>query len=75
MKYEEAIQKSLTVKWKIDTCSEGERCWCRVIKCDPPIMYKEREDSDEEEYWPVRAGEVGRDTVEHIVKIHNEAIK
>ena len=29
-------------------------------------MYKQNEDSDEDEYWPVRAGEVGRDTVEHI---------
>ena len=75
MDYTEAIQKSLTVKWVVDTCSQGEQCWCRIIRCEEPLMYKEREDSDEEEYCPVRAGEVGRDTVEHIVKLHNESIK
>jgi len=41
MNYGEAIDKSLTVKWKVDTCQQGEECWCRVIKCDPPLMYIE----------------------------------
>ena len=75
MNYEEAIHKSLTVKWKVDTCPQGEICWCRVIRCEEPLMYKEREDSDEDEYYPIKAGEVNKETVEHIVKIHNEAIK
>jgi hypothetical protein len=75
MTYAEAIQKSLTVKWKVDTCDQGEECWCRIVKCEEPLMYKEREDSDEDEYWPIRAGEVGKETVEHIVKLHNKSIK
>ena len=37
-------------------------------------MYKENADSDEEEYWPIRSGEVGKDTVEHIVSIHNNVL-
>jgi len=69
MTYTEAIKKSFTVKWKVDTCPQGEQCWCRIIRCEEPLMYE-----DEDEYWPIRAGEVEKDTVEHIVKLHNEAI-
>lgn len=29
--YEEARDYSLTIPWKIGTCSSGESCWCRVI--------------------------------------------
>ena len=74
MTYVEAIKKSLTTKWIIGTCSQGEECWCRTVKCDPPVMFKEREDSDEEEYYPIRAGEVGKETVEHIVNLHNNSL-
>jgi hypothetical protein len=35
-------------------------------------MYKENEDSDEEEYWPVHSGELGKDTAEHFVEVHNK---
>jgi hypothetical protein len=40
MTYQEAINKSLTLKWKVGTCSQGEECWCRTITCDPPLMYE-----------------------------------
>jgi len=72
MNYQEAIEKSLTVKWKVDTCHEGERCWCRVIRGEEPILYKELDDSDEEEYYIVGSGELNKETVEHIVSLHNE---
>jgi hypothetical protein len=75
MNYEEAIKESLKVKWVVGPCPTGEECWCRVVKCDPPVMYREREeDEDEEEYWPIRSGEVGKETVEHIVEAHNKLI-
>lgn len=71
MKYEEANKKSLTVKWKVDTCNQGEKCWCRVIKCDPPIIFKEKKNFQGDEYYPVRSGELDKDTAEHIVEVHN----
>ena len=74
MTYQEAIQKSLTVKWKVGTCDEGERCWCRTIVCEQPIMFKESEEDDEDEYWVVAPGDLNKETVEHIVKLHNESI-
>jgi hypothetical protein len=72
MNYEQAIEKSLTEKWKIGVCSQGEECWCRVIRCEPPLMFREREDSDSEEYYVVRSGELNKSTAEHIVKLQNE---
>jgi len=76
MNYEDAIEESLKRKWVVGTCSQGESCWCRIIKCDPPLMYVEFDSyDDEEEYWVVRSGELNKTTVEHIVKIHNESLK
>ena len=70
MTYQEAIEKSLTVKWEIGTCQQGEQCWCRTIKPVEPILF---EDGDtEEEYYVVRSGELNKETVEHLVKLHNE---
>jgi hypothetical protein len=75
MNYQEAIDKSLTVKWKVDTCIQGEKCWCRVIKCKEPIFFKEDADSDNEEYYVVESGQLDKKTVEHIIKVHNETFK
>ena len=72
MNYQEAIEKSLTVKWKVDTCSQGEQCWCRVIKCEEPIFFKENDGSDDEEYYVVGSGGIGKETVEHFVSLHNK---
>ncbi|MDC0008902.1 hypothetical protein OAE73_00915 [bacterium] len=72
MKYQEAIEKSLNVKWKVDVCSQGEQCWCRVIKCEEPIFFKENDDSDDEEYYVVNSGELNKETVEHFVSLHNK---
>ena len=78
MNYQEAIEKSLTVKWKVDTCGQGEQCWCRVIKCEEPIFFKENDeaydDSDAEEFYVSKSGELLKEIVEHIVNIHNETI-
>lgn len=74
MDYQEAISKSLTSKWKVDTCGQGEQCWCRIVRCVEPIMFKEKEDLDEEEYYIVGSGKLNKEIVEHIVKIHNQII-
>ena len=72
MNYQEAIEKSLTVKWKVDTCGHGIQCWCRVVKCEEPIFFKENDDSDDEEYYVVNSGRLNKETVEHFVSLHNE---
>lgn len=74
MTYEEAIEKAVYVKWKIDTCDQGEQCWCRIIKCEEPMMYKEHEGDYEQEYYVVGPGQVHKETIGHIVVIHNEKI-
>ena len=70
MTYQEAIDKSLTVKWKVGTCGQGTQCWCRTITCDPPLMY---DDGDEQyPFFVVSTGEVMAEIVEHIVELHNK---
>lgn len=74
MTYEEARKKALSVKWKIGTCSEGEKCWCRVIKCEEPMLYKEQGFKEPIEYHVASAGELDKETAEHIVMLHNEKL-
>ena len=73
MTYQEAIEKSFTVKWKTGTCSQGEKCWCRTVEPLEPILF---EDGDTlTEYYVVRSGEMLKETAEHFVKLHNETLK
>jgi hypothetical protein len=72
MNYNEVIQKSLEVRWMVGMCQDGKSCWCRTIRAETPLLFKENRHGDEDEYWIVRPGELNRETVEHIVKIHNE---
>lgn len=69
MTYQEAIAKSLTVRWKLGTCEQGEKCWCRSVRCETPIMF------DEEELWVVAVGRINKETAEHIVMLHNREIE
>lgn len=72
MTYQEAIEKSFTVKWEIGTCSQGEECWCRTIKPVGPIIYK---DGDiDAEYYVVGSAELLKETAEYFVKLHNKNI-
>ena len=75
LNYQQAIEESLKRRWKIGTCSQGEECWCRMIKCEDPLMFSESDDSEEEEYHVVRSGELNRETVEHLVRIHNQQVE
>lgn len=72
MTYQEAIEKSLTVKWEIGICSQGEECWCRTIKPVDPILFQDGE--DHQEYYVARSGEMNKETAEHFVKLHNEKV-
>ena len=75
LNYTEAIQESLKRKWIVGTCSQGEVCWCRTITCEEPLMYQEYKDIEPEEFSVVGQGDLGKDIVEHIVKLHNESLK
>ncbi len=73
MTYQEAEEKSFTVEWKLDTCSQGESCWCRVVKPVEPILYMDGE--DQEEYWLVPSGYLDKRLAEYLVELHNEKLK
>jgi hypothetical protein len=73
MKFEEAEEKSLTVKWEIGTCSQGERCWCRTIKPIEPILFDDGDSQDE--YWIVGSGELHKNIAEYFVELHNKNIE
>ena len=69
LSYEEAIQHSLTVKWKTTPCQSGESCWCRVIEPEEEIK-----DEDGNEIYIAGSGCVPKVYAEHIVKLHNESL-
>lgn len=70
MNYQEAVYLSLLVKWKVTFCDQGEKCWCRGIEPETPIISK-----DGERVYVVRTGEILREHAEHIVELHNTHIK
>ncbi len=69
MNYQEAIQYSLTVKWKTTLCPSGVSCWCRVIETE-----EELKDDDGNEIYIAASGCVPTDYAEHIVKLHNASL-
>lgn len=69
MNYQEAIQHSLTVKWKTTPCHSGESCWCRVIKPEQEIK-----DNNGNEIYIAGSGCLHKDYAEHIVKLHNASL-
>jgi hypothetical protein len=74
MTYDEAEEKALNMKWVMDTCSQGEECWCRIIKPVEPVKYNNARHGETdwlEEYWIVRPGELNKEVAERIVEDHN----
>ena len=69
MTYKESIKHSLTVRWKTETCTSGEKCWCRIISPETEIL-----DNDGNEIYIAGSGVLDRIYAEYIVKIHNEHI-
>jgi hypothetical protein len=74
MTYEEAQEISLQVKWKTDTCIQGEECWCRTIVPIVPISFLEDDWNVAQDYTIVRPGELNKDLAEHFVRLHNNYI-
>lgn len=74
MDFDQAKKKSHKLRWKTDYCHEGEQCWCRIIKCEEPLMYSKFDYFDQEEYIIIQDGQLNKDTAEHIVKLHNESL-
>lgn len=72
LSYSEAMIESFKRKWVIDTCSQGEDCWCRTIKTDPPIHFLDGDSV--EEYHVVGMASLDRQMAEYIVKLHNNKI-
>lgn len=66
MNYKEALELSLTVRWKTETCVSGDKCWCRVIKPENNII-----DEEDNEIYIVGQGSIAKEHAEHIVKLHN----
>ena len=73
LSYSEAISEAFNRKWIIDTCSQGEDCWCRTIKTDPPIHFLDGDTT--EEYYVVGMGSLNRQLVEYLVELHNRNIR
>jgi len=69
LKYKEAQELSLKVKWKATPCQSGESCWCRVI--EPELELK---DDDGNEIYIAGSGCVPTIYAEHIVKLHNDSL-
>lgn len=79
MTFEEAIQKSFTVPWKIETCISGESCWCRLISPVDPInythVYSDGREVKNQLDEIVSAAALNKETAEYIVKIHNKSLE
>lgn len=54
------------VPWKVETCSQGEACWCRMIVPVEPIL-----DEEGEEMYIVGSGAMTKAHAEYIVDLHN----
>jgi hypothetical protein len=71
MTHEEAYNKALKVKWKVEPCFSGEDCWCRIIVPDEPINYGS---DNVEEVCIVSSASINKQMAKHIVNIHNQYI-
>lgn len=73
MTYEEAQAHSLTVRWKLETCGQGDACWCRILTPEEPILYDDGHGGTDELYIAA-SGCVPTIYAEHIVKLHNDSL-
>lgn len=69
MTYEEALAYSLTVPWQVTPCSQGEKCWCRIIEPVKRITYGE---GDIEEMYIAASGALPKEYAEYLVNLHNQ---
>ena len=75
MYHEQALQKSLTVPWKLDVCHSGEECWCRLICTAEEIEYLGESEEPAKLDTIADWGSIGKETAEYIVDLHNKSLK
>lgn len=67
--YENCIEYSLNVPWKIQVCLQGESCWCRFISPEIPI-----ETCEGINFNIISPGIVNKKCAEYFVKLHNKSL-
>lgn len=80
MNYDQAIEYSLTVPWKVQECFRGPGCWCRRIVPVDVISYNDEYENfgktlvstETEEYEVIPDASIDQKTAEYIVRLHNE---
>lgn len=68
--HREAIEYSKKIKWKLSLCTQGKKCWCRIIEPEEEIIYDKIE-----KLYISPAGGINKEYAKYIVKLHNENIK
>lgn len=72
MTYKEAEDILYKTKWKTETCSQGAKCWCRMIVPVKKITY-DKPCSDD--MYIAGGGELTKRAAEYFVKLHNKNLK
>ena len=80
MNYSEARKEVFNKPWKINTCSSGEACWCRVINLVEPIEYQIGSGEDDKVRFGkisevVPMGAIDADVAIHLVTLHNDFLE
>lgn len=68
MNYQEAVDLLYKTKWKTETCSQGAKCWCRMIV---PIKKIVHDENFEGGIYIAGSGELTKKSAEYFVKLHN----
>jgi hypothetical protein len=56
----------LDVRWKTVICNAGEKCWCRCVVPEHPVVY-----DNGMEAFIVGSGELCKELAEHVTALHN----
>jgi hypothetical protein len=80
MTYKQAKQELYRRPWKAVTCSQGESCWCRIIKTVEPIEYQVNASEEDEIKFDliseiVSMGAIDKDFAEYVVTLHNNFLE
>ena len=80
LQFNEAKEKVFKTKWKVATCNEGEKCWCRIIEPVETIEYYNfigdyNVDSFNENFYIVPSACMDKQIAEYIVKLHNKNLE
>jgi len=71
MTYKEAENLMYKTKWKTECCSQGAKCWCRMIV---PVKKIKAIESNNESLFIAGSGELNKRAAEYFVKLHNKNI-